>query len=425
MSDQPKDQRGKRLMSRRGFLALSAIGGTGLVLALTLPRHVGGLLAPLGEAQKEGPDLFVRITPQNEVIIKVVRSEMGQGVRTALPMILAEELDADLSTVVVEQGDADARYFMGTAGSQSIFRSFELLRRAGAAARLMLLQAAAQRWNEGQSRCRTESGFVLGPREQKLSYGELAEEAAKLELPPHSTLKETAEFTLVGTEPPRYGGEDIVRGRAQLGQDTRVPGLRFASLERPPTKGAELREFDESAAKRVPGVLEVFALDEGVAVLAENTWAAFQGREALRAKWREGKAAEFSTHELQRRMDEALRRPGKSVHGDEDAEKELENAEDLIEARYELPFLDQAPMIPLNCTAVVERVGDRDLGAGPVSELGQEGGRSPCRSVRGPDHSPRDPHRQWIRPAHLPRRDHRGSGDRQAGASAGATREYA
>ncbi|HKI83414.1 MAG TPA: molybdopterin cofactor-binding domain-containing protein, partial [Candidatus Krumholzibacteria bacterium] len=353
MSDQRKDKEGKRVLSRRGFLALSAIGGTGLVLALTLPRHVGGILGPLTEGQKEGPDLFVRISPENRVIIKVVRSEMGQGVRTALPMILADELDADLSTIVVDQGDADARYFMGTAGSQSIFRSYQLLRQAGASARLMLLQAGAQRLKVGQSRCRTKAGYVLGPSGEKLSYGELAEEARKLDLPPNPTLKNPEDFALIGTEPPRYDGEDIVQGRAHLGQDTRLPGMRYASLERPPSQGAQLREFDDRTARKVPGVLEVLSIDEGVAVIAENTWAAFQGREALRVRWREGKATRFSSEELASRMDEALRERGKAVREDHDADAELAKASEVIEARYELPFLDQAPMIPLNCTAKV------------------------------------------------------------------------
>jgi CO/xanthine dehydrogenase Mo-binding subunit len=353
MSEQRDEQHAKRMLSRRGFLALSAIGGTGLVLALTLPRHVGGLLAPLKEAQTEGPDLFLRISPENRVIIKVVRSEMGQGVRTALPMILAEELNADPATIVVEQGDADARYFMGTAGSQSVFRSFQLLRRAGASARLMLLQAGARRLGVGQSRCRTEAGQVIGPTGQKLSYGELAEEARQLELPPNPTLKSPQDFKLIGTDPPRYDGEDIVQGRAHFGQDVRLDGMRFASLERPPSRGAQLREYDAKAARKVPGVLDVFTLDEGVAVVAENTWAAFQGREALRVRWREGKAGRFSSEELGRRMDEALRQRGKAVREDHEAETELANADKVIEARYELPFLDQAPMIPLNCTALV------------------------------------------------------------------------
>ncbi len=353
MSERGNDQNGKRVLSRRGFLALSAIGGTGLVLALTLPRHVGGLLSPLVEAQKEDPDLFVRVSPENRVIIRVVRSEMGQGVRTALPMILADELDADPSTITVEQGDADARYFMGTAGSQSVFRSYQLLRQAGASARLMLLQAGARRLGVGQSRCRTEAGFVVGPNGQKLSYGELAEEARGLELPPNPTLKSPQDFSIIGTDPPRYDGEDIVQGRARLGQDTRLPGMRYGSLERPPTQGAQLREYDEKAAKKVPGVLEVFAVDEGVAVIAENTWAAFQGREALHVKWREGKAKRFSSKELERRMDEALRERGEAVREDHDAAAELKKAANVLEAKYELPFLDQAPMIPLNCTAKV------------------------------------------------------------------------
>ena len=344
-----------RTLSRRGFLGLVAAGGAGLVLAVYLPRHAGGPNAVHADASVEGPDFFVHVEPGGTVRIKVVRSEMGQGVRTGLPMILADELDADWTKVVVEQGDADHRYSMSTGGSQSVYRSWDLLRRAGATARAMLLTVAARRWAVDSSECYTRAGMVFGPQGKSLDYGEVAEEASSLEIPGDVPLKDPSEFTIIGHLPSRYDGEDIVRGQAVYGEDIRVDGMRFASLERPPVPSAKLKKLDDSAAHAVEGVLEVLSLDVGVAVIAETTWAAFEGRKALRMEWEEGDATWFSSSEYGRRLEEALQKRGKLVREEGDAEKVLAVSSEVHQARYSVPFLAHATMLPLNCTAKVAR----------------------------------------------------------------------
>ncbi len=344
-------------LSRRRFLGLALVGGAALALAVYLPHRSRGPAASHAGASEDGPDLFVHIEPDGAVRIKVVRSEMGQGVRTGLPMIVAEELDADWSSVVVEQGDADPRYSMGTGGSQSVYRSWDLLRRAGATLRAMLVSAAAARWGVDPSLCRTHAGWVLGPGGQRLSYGELSAEAAALDLPRDVVLKDPAAFSLIGTTPPRYDGEDIVRGQAVYGEDIRVEGMRFASLERPPVPGARLRRLDDAAAREVEGVIEVLSLDVGVAVVAETTWAAFRGRRKLKLEWDEGDATWFSTAEYDRRLQDALQKKGKTVREEGDAERVLSSSDLVIEADYSVPFLAHATMLPLNCTARVDGDG--------------------------------------------------------------------
>ncbi len=346
--------KGGRRLSRRGFLGLAAVGGAGLALAVYLPRHLGGS-PPRAEASGGDPDLFIHVESDGTLRIRVVRVEMGQGVRTGLPMIVAEELDADWLSVVVEPGDADRRYSMGTGGSQSVYRSWTMLRKAGATLRAMLVGAAARRWGVEPSLCRTERGRVHGPGGKSLSYGELSEAAAALPLPENVPLKDPSGFTLVGSTPPCYGGEELVRGRPVFGQDIRLEGMKYASLERPPVPGARLRQLDDRAALAVEGVLQVLFLEEGVAVIAETTWAAFEGRRALRLQWKEGEASRFDSGEYRRRLGEALGKPGKAVREEGTAEAILDAAQTVHTARYSVPFLAHATMLPLNCTAVVEK----------------------------------------------------------------------
>ncbi|HEX8837867.1 MAG TPA: xanthine dehydrogenase family protein molybdopterin-binding subunit [Candidatus Acidoferrum sp.] len=352
------------VVNRREFLKTGAAGGAALVIGLHLSPAAFAGQAQDQEKKTSNPfDAWVRITPDNRVTLVLGKSEMGQGVYTSLPMILAEELCVDWKQVHVEQAPTNPKvYDLGTGGSGSVAGSWLPLRQAGAAAREMLVSAAAQRWNVSADTCKAQNGGVLhGARKQFLSYGQLAQDAAKLPIPNFNTvpLKNSDDFTIVGKDTHRFDSAAKSTGTAKFGIDSRVPGMVYAVIARCPIFGGKVKSFDAAKAKAVPGVREVFAIDPvaqgaftagGVAVLADNSWAALQGRKALEITWDEGPAVSESSNSLRRQFLENAAKPGKVVRNDGDAEAALQNASKKVEAVYEFPFAAHATMEPMNAT---------------------------------------------------------------------------
>lgn len=351
-------------LDRRGFLQAMATATGGLVLAAQLPpARAAGAAAPPAIA------LFVRIDPDNRITLSIPKSEMGQGVRTSLALLIAEELDADWSQVQVETPAFDPRYgeLQGTGGSSSVWEAFDPLRRVGAALRTMLIAAAAARWKLPASRLRAERSHVVDPAGgRRASYGELAGDAARQRVPVNPPLRPRDQWKLLGKDHVGKDVADIVHGRARYGLDQRPPGLVFASIERPPELGATLASCDTEAALAVPGVRQVIPIEPvaasvalvearvagGIAVVATNTWAALAGRRRLAVRWRSGPHAGESTASYRRDMAAAVSRTGAElVHQSGDPDAVLARAGTVLRADYDVPFLAHATLEPMNCTA--------------------------------------------------------------------------
>ena len=340
-------------LDRRDFVKLGVITGAGLLLGVRLPdRRTAGSTAAFA------PNVFLRIDPAGDVTIWVARSDMGQGVRTALPMIVADELDADWDRVRVVQADAHPDKYgrMMTVGSTSVRGGAWLpLRRAGAAAREMLVAAAAARWRVPASELRTENGRVSHPFSRRsASYGELAEAAAAIPVPAQPRLKDPSQFKLIGTNKPQLDTRDKITGRAVFGTDVRVPGLMFATVVHSPVYGGKVRSFNDATARAIAGVRHVVQVSQGVAVVADNTWAALQGARALEVVWDNGAFA-MSTPEIFAEFARLADGPAASARSDGDASAALAGAARRVEATYEAPYLAHATMEPMNCTADVRR----------------------------------------------------------------------
>ena len=345
-------------MDRRSFLKTGGAAAAGLCL----PLHLGGCGGepPPAATAEFAPDAWLRIGADGLVTVVVDRSEMGQGVLTALPMLVAEELDADWATLRVEQAPANEVYdnpaFEGnqlTGGSTSVRTAWLPLREAGAKARAMLVRAAAGKWGVSPEVCRTQSGSVLHPDgSTRLGYGELAAAAAMLPVPEQVALKDPSDFKLIGTALPRLDAPAVVRGEARYGMDVRLEGLLTAVVARCPVFGGKAAGFDASRALQVPGVRRVVQIDSGVAVVADGYWPAVQGRDALEVRWEEGAAAQLDSAALQAQFRELARADGARARAEGNVETALADARP-VEAQYELPFLAHATMEPQNCTADV------------------------------------------------------------------------
>jgi len=344
-------------LDRREFIKLGALAGGGLLLGVRPDGAAadGGLAAPF----QPGP--FLMVDADGSVTVWVARSDMGQGVRTTVPMIVADEMDADWSRVRIVQADAHPNRYgrMMTVGSSSVRGGgWTPLRRAGAAAREMLRSAAAERWKVAAAGCRTEGGRVVHDASgRSLGYGELAEAAAALPVPAEPALKDPSAFRLIGTRVPMLDTPDKVTGRAVYGMDVRVPGMLYATVLRPPVFGGSLRSFDPARALAVPGVRQVVEIGAGLAVVATSTWAAFKGARELEVVWDDG-AFSMSSADIFRTFAE-LAHGGDAVPAETrgDVRAALASAARTVEATYEAPYLAHATMEPMNCTA--DARGDR------------------------------------------------------------------
>jgi isoquinoline 1-oxidoreductase beta subunit len=359
------------VVNRRDFLKKSAAGGAALVIGFHFSPNAFADQAAEQEKKTPNPfDAWVRITPDNRITLILGKSEMGQGIMTALPMILAEELCLDWKRVKIEQAPTNPKiYDLGTGGSGSVAGSWLPLRRAGAAAREMLVSAAAQKWEVSPDTCKAANGQVVhGNPKRYLAYGELVEAAAKLPIPNLNTvaLKNSDDFTLVGHDTRRFEVRDKATGAAKFGIDSRVPGMLFAVVARCPVFGGKVASFEATKAKAVPGVRDVIQFETsgrgasttgGIAVLADNSWAAIQGRKALAVKWDEGPAAKESSADLHKQFLANAAKPGKVVRNDGDADSVLASSPKKIEAAYEFPFAPHACMEPMNCTVHIRPDG--------------------------------------------------------------------
>ncbi|WP_053157003.1 xanthine dehydrogenase family protein molybdopterin-binding subunit [Pseudomonas protegens] len=360
-------------LSRRGFL--KGVGATGaLVLAASW-----GWQEAFAEDKKFGadgmphgwvddPKVYVSIASDGSVTVICNRSEMGQGVRTSLSMVVADELDADWAQVKVRQAPGDEVRFgnQDTDGSRSMRHWYEPMRRCGAAARTMLEQAAAAQWQVPLAQCRAQLHKVVHqPTGRELGYGALAAAAGALAVPARESLrlKQPGEFRYIGKEATRaIDGQDIVNGRAVYGADVHFDGMLFAAVARPRVYGGKVKSVDDSAALKVPGVIKVMPIDSrplpsefqplgGVAVVASNTWAAIKGRDALRIEWEDGANAGYDSIQYRKQLEAAARQPGKVVRSTGNLDEALKGAESSLEASYYLPHLAQAPMEPMVAVA--------------------------------------------------------------------------
>ena len=342
-------------LDRRDFLKISAMAGGGLLLGVYLPDHPQALAGPPLQ-----PNVFVRIDTDETIAIWVGKADMGQGVRTSLPMIVADELDADWSRVGVIQADAHPNKYgrQITVGSGSVRGgAWNLLRKAGATGREMLREAAATRWGVAVEECRTENGYVTHEGSgRKLSYGEVTEAAAELTVPENPGLKDKAEFSLIGKNLPHVDTVDKVTGRTDFGIDVRVPNMLFATVVHCPVFGGSVRSFDATKAREVPGVRDVVEISSGVAVVADNTYAAFRGAGALDITWDEGDFA-MSSRDIFANFERLSLNDGAVAMDEGDVGAALGGAARRIDAKYEAPYLAHATMEPMNCTADVRSEG--------------------------------------------------------------------
>jgi isoquinoline 1-oxidoreductase subunit beta len=347
-------------MDRRRFLKASAQAAG----ALTIAFHAG----PLRAAPQEGgaqapkplpdPNAFLRFGPDGSVTVILSHAEMGQGMWTGLAMLVAEELDLDWATLKVEHAPAAPPYahanygIQMTGGSTSVSSEFDRYRQVGALARTLFVEAAAQKWGVAPASCRVEKGAVVSGS-RRAAFAELAEAASKLPRPATVTLEPPSAWTVVGKATKRLDSPEKVTGRAQFGMDVHFPGLMTALVERSPFFGGTVKSFDGTAALAVPGVRKVVQVPSGVAVVADNFWAAKQGRAALTVEWNAGAGASLDTDALAREYRALAKTPGVKAKAAGDAAAALPRAAKVVDAEYDFPFLAHAPMEPLNCTVKI------------------------------------------------------------------------
>ena len=347
-------------VNRRDFFKSTTAGAAGLMLAFALPEK-NQLNAQFPPPPVFKTTAFIHIGKDESVTFILPKAEMGQGPLTSLSQILAEELDADWTKVRAEFAPVDpALYgFQGVVGSMSIRTLWKPLRQVGATGRAMLIQAAAEKWSVPAAQLRTENGFVINTSTNaKLSYGTLAEAADKLPMPANVQPKDPKQFKIIGKPVKRLDSRAKSTGKQNFGIDVKQPNMVYAVLTRCPVFGGKVASFDASKTKAVPGVKDVVQISNGVAVIADSTWSAMQGRKVLDVKWDEGSNANQSTAAISRMFSELVAQPaGKAARKQGDAGAALASAGQKFEAVYEAPFQSHAPMEPMNCTAHVRADG--------------------------------------------------------------------
>ncbi|MEQ1883653.1 MAG: xanthine dehydrogenase family protein molybdopterin-binding subunit [Bryobacteraceae bacterium] len=343
-------------ISRRGFFKAAAGVGAGLALGFTLPES-SKLDAQFGRLPEVHPEAYVKIGADDTVSFICPKAEMGQGPLTSLAQLLADELDCDWSKIKSEIAPVNPQLYgavQSVVGSFSIRTYWDPMRRTGATARAMLLEAAAQKWGVDKKQLRTENGFVINTANNaRLNYGAIAEAAAKLPVPMNVALKDPKDYRFIGKPVKRVDSKIKAMGQANFGMDTRLPGMLYAVLERPPVFGGKAMSFDASKAKAVPGVKDVIQTPSGIAVLAENTWAAMQGRKALAVQWDDNGSGNVDSAGITKMFIEKTQQPGVNARKEGQGAAALGQVAKKVEAVYEAPFLSHAPMEPMNCTAVI------------------------------------------------------------------------
>ena len=364
-------------VTRRSFLQ-GALSASAFVLCVAkaplLAKAAGntgpGSVAPSIDATAFHPGIFLGIQPDGTVLIVAHRTEMGNGVRTSLPRIVADELDADWARVKVIQGDGDERYgSQDTDGSHSVREFFDTLRETGATARLMLVRAAAQQWGVPEAQCVADPVHVVSHKasNRTIGYGDLAALAAKQPVPKKEELKlkSPSDWIYIGKPAPGYDVTDVCAGKPLFGMDVRVDGMLYAAIAHPPVLGGKVKSVDDSAALKLKGVKQTIPIDPfkpphhfqplgGVAVIADNTWSAFKGRDALKIEWDNGAHAVYNSPDYKKQLQETARQPGKVVHKIGDPDAEFSKGGKVIEAEYYAPHLAHASMEPPVAVADVQ-----------------------------------------------------------------------
>ena len=342
--------------SRRDFVKASAAVSGGLALGFYLPGTVG----TAGAAEAGQPNAWVRITPDNQVTIIVARSEMGQGVATSMPILVAEELEVDINKVKVEfasPGEVYINSLLGgqlTGGSTSVRDAWEKLRKAGASARMMMVAAAAQDWGVDAGQCKAENGVIKGPGGKSVTYGQVAAKAAQMEVPKDVPLKPASAFKVIGNaKQKRLDTPGKVAGEPMFGIDTRVPGMLYAAVALSPYMGGTAKSVDDARARKMPGVKTVVNYGRGVAVVADSYWQAKKATDLLQIEWDEGPNAGLNMQKIWAGLNEASKQPGAVFREDGNVDSALSQASKTVTATYQLPFLSHSPLEPMNTTAHV------------------------------------------------------------------------
>jgi isoquinoline 1-oxidoreductase beta subunit len=359
--------------SRRHFLKSSAALSGSLVLGFTL-ADASKMAVAQGKTTAQ-PNAWIKIDSDNQITILCARSEMGQGVFTGMPMLVAEELNVDFSKIRVEMAPVSKAYInrmLGlanlqiTGGSSSTRDGWETLRTAGATARMMLVSAAAQTWGVPESSCKAQNGVITHTSGKRLTYGEVAAKAAQLEPPKQVALKSPEQFNIVGKPIKRLDTPAKVTGKAQFGIDVKLPGMLHAAIAMCPVLGGKVKSFNADKAKAMPGVRHVVQVSDGVAVVADSFWQAKKAREVLEVTWDEGKNAAMSTDSVHKKLIDAASKNGVSVRKAGTSEASA-GAVKTLEAVYDMPFLAHAAMEPANFTADV-RADGADVYGGTQSQ---------------------------------------------------------
>ena len=342
-------------LSRRGFLQAGAVAGGGLMLSFSLP--FGNREAKAADVFV--PNAFIRIGSDGQIVLTMPYVEMGQGTYTSIPMLIAEELEVDLKQIRLEHAPPNEKLYanpllgvQATGNSNAIRGAWQPLRQAGAAAKTMLVAAAAKKWNVDPASCRAQSGEVLHPPTgRSIKYGALAADAAGMPVPEKIALKRPQEFKLIGTPAKRLDSPAKVNGTAVYGIDVRPQGVKIATLAQSPVFGGRVKSVDDTAAKTVKGVRQIVRLDDAVAVVADHMGAAKKGMAALKIEWDDGPHAKLSTEDIARELDQATLRSGAVAQNIGDVGKAMASAATKVETLYQVPFLAHATMEPMNCTA--------------------------------------------------------------------------
>ena len=348
----------KTSMTRRAFLK-GSLAAAGLTIGVSVTPF-GHRLLNASEMESFSPNAFFKITPDNKITIFVGNSEMGQGILTSLPMIVADELEADWSRVSVKQAPAADPFKnpiiggQATVASASVRGFYPALRKAGAAGQAMLIKAASETWKVPEDECKASMSTVKHAKSGRtLTYGKLCLKAAKLEIPKDPPLKKEEEFRYMGKPMPRVDVPEKVSGKAVYGLDVTLKDLHYAVIARPPAYGAKPLSFDQKAAEQVSGVLKVVQIPEGIAVCAKSLQAALKGRDGLKVNWDKGVLPDMDNEYIEKSMGEDLNKPLLSVVNTGDAKKAIGEAAKKVEANYFVSFLAHTTMEPMNCTAYV------------------------------------------------------------------------
>jgi len=356
-------------ISRRTFLKATALVAGGLVIAFAIPQAKRFLMPGADKASASpdasklpAPNAFLRIGTDNTITVMLAHSEMGQGIWTTLPMLIAEELDADWSTIKVEHASAAPEYahtaygIQITGGSSTTWSEFDRYRQAGALTRALLISAAAEKLGVAADTLRTENGFVVSDTE-KISFGDLAETAATLPTPTSVTLKDPKDWKIIGKSTKRLDGPEKINGTAKFGQDVQFEGLKTAMVARSPVFGGQVKSFDATASKQMKGVQSVVQVPTGVAVIADNYWAAKQGRDALKIEWDLGDNAGLDSKKMLEEYRTLAATAGLPAAKAGDTQAALAKATTVVEAEYVAPYLAHSPMEPLNCAVKISDDG--------------------------------------------------------------------